>query len=113
MTLLLLGAAQALRGISDFWTSFFNSITQGYYDVNLGDFLSDSKYPGNRLVSLTDLNNDKKTDLVVVDDTHSVIWVYLYDDQSASFYLSSQTFLTRNCTAISVSFLDIAGDGSL
>lgn len=83
LLLLLLGSIVSLKSIKDFWTSFFNSIKQGFYDVRLATFLSTTQNPGNRLVSLTDLNNDKYTDLVMLDDTGSVVRVYLFDEPSA------------------------------
>lgn len=92
--LLLLIGAVALKSISDFRGNLFNRVDSGmlalysgYYDVYLGDLNqgTSSTYPGNRLTTLIDLNNDKRTDFVTVDDKGTTIRVYLYDEDDAEF----------------------------
>lgn len=98
---LLLGVV-ALKSIGDFRGNLFNRVESGtlglilgYYDVYLGDLNqgTDSTYPGNRLTTLIDLNNDKRTDLVTVDDQGSAIRVYLYDKGDAEFKYKCTTIL--------------------
>lgn len=125
--LLLLIGAVALKSISDFRGNLFNRVDSGmlalysgYYDVYLGDLNqgTSSTYPGNRLTTLIDLNNDKRTDFVTVDDKGTTIRVYLYDEDDAEFKYQSSTVLPTPCHATSVSFskshlasVDISDDG--
>ncbi len=70
-------------------------------DLNEGTSASS---PGNRLTTLIDLDNDKATDFVTVDDNGSTIRVYLYHKGKGEFVYDSSTYLESGCAVSSLSF---------
>ncbi len=93
----------ALRTIADFRPTLFNSLPNGYFPVSLANFTAN----GNVLSAFSDLNNDKFTDFVTLDDARTSLQIYLYNEALGSFILDSMCHPLQ-CRALGLAFIDSA-----
>ena len=77
---------------------FWEQPQEGLYEVDVGLRASDG-ITGNRLSVFADLNNDKYTDIITINDGFSAYTVHIFDPLKSMFTFQ-KTFKPNDCGKI-------------